>query len=308
MSDDPPSDSAGRPLAAASIFEREEDGDGGGERFHPTALATGPWYAGTQHGSPMLGLLARAVERHGSDRPRQVVRLTVDLMRAAPLAPVRCVVHTQRPGKSVEIVEASLRSGEGGGDVEYARARAMRFRTGAIDVGGGDAVAVEAPPERPAAASLRRWFGEGEDRTVLRPDAFHHALEMRPVAAFETPTVWFRLKVPLVAGEEVTPLERVAVVSDFTYSVPFMRQIASNPRQLRDRGFVAINPDTSLNLHRPAEGEWVCLDARTSYGDLGAGTAHARLYDDRGPFGHSSQSILVRGTESRPEWSRSQES
>lgn len=297
-------DAAGRPLAARCIFEKGGGGDGEEEVLHPTALATGPWYEGTQHGSPMLGLLARAVERHPSDRPRQVVRLTVDLMRAAPLAPVRCVARTLRPGRSVEIVEAELRDagepGHGAAPAAYARARAMRFRIQEIDVGGGDAIPVDPPPERPAARSLRRIFGEGEERVESRPDAFYHALEMRPVAAFETPTVWFRLKVPLVAGEETTPLQRVAVVSDFTYSVPFMRQIAGDPRRIRDRGFVAINPDTSLNLHRPAVGEWIALDARTTYGGIGAGTAHAALYDDEGLFGHASQSILVRGPESRP--------
>jgi hypothetical protein len=302
MSETPVTDAAGRPLAAQSIFESESGADG--EWLHPTALATGPWYAGTQHGSPMLGLLARAAELHASDRPRQVVRLTVDLMRAAPLAPVRCEARTVRPGKSVEIVEAPLRGADGGRDVEFARASAMRFRTSEIDVGSGDAVPVEEPPARPESSDLRRFFGEGEDRVESRPDAFHHALEMRPVAGFEAPTVWFRVKVPLVAGEAMTPLQRVAVISDFTYSVPFMRQIAANPKLLRDRSFVAINPDTSLNLHRPAEGEWIALDSRTTYGALGAGTASARLYDDRGLIGYSTQSILVRGLESRPEWSR----
>jgi hypothetical protein len=249
----------------------------------------------------MLGLLARAVECHPSDRPRQVVRLTVDLMRAAPLAPVRCVARTAHAGRSVEIVEASLLDAEGEPGVEYARARAMRFRVDEIDVGVGvgDAVPIETPPDRPASMDLRRWFGEGEDRRESRPDAFHHALEMRPVPAFETPTMWFRLKVPLVAGEETTPLQRVAVISDFTYSVPYMKQIASDPKSLRDRPFAAINPDTSLNLHRPAEGEWVALDARATYGGMGAGTACARLYDDRGLVGHSSQSVLVRGVPSR---------
>jgi len=296
MSAKPPADAAGRPLAATSIFERE--GEGESERLLPTPLATGPWYPGTQHGSPMLGLLARAIDRHPSDRERFVVRLTVDLMRAAPMAAVRCLARTVRRGGSVEIVEASLC--DASGDEEYARATAMRFRVADIPVGVGDAVPFEEPPARPASADLRRWFGEVEGERASRPEAFHHALEMRPVAAFETPTMWFRFKVPLVAGEETTPLERIAVISDFTYSVPFMRQVASDPKLLQRRPFVAINPDTSLNLHRPAEGEWICLDSRTHYAPIGAGTALARLYDERGPIGHSSQSLLVRGPASRP--------
>jgi hypothetical protein len=54
-----------------------------------------------------------------------------------------------------------------------------------------------------------------------------------------------------------------------------------------------------------AEGEWLCLDARATYDAHGAGTAFARLYDARGAIGLSSQSLLVRGLESRPEsWRR----
>ncbi len=268
----------------------------------PTALARGPWYDGTQHGSPMLGLLARAVERQPSDRDRQVVRLTVDLMRAAPMAPVRCRATTVRPGKNVEIVEASLLDADG--EREFARARAMRFRVAEIAAGEGDHLPALHPPELPVRSDLRERFGKVEGDAGQGREAFHHALEMRPTAAFETPTMWFRFKVPLVEGEEPTPLQRVAVISDFTYSVPFMRQIATNPRLLQERPFVAINPDTSLNLHRPAEGEWICLDARTEYGDAGAGTALARIHDEQGLVGHASQSILVRGVEARPEWSR----
>ena len=54
-----------------------------GERLMPTHLATGPWYPGTQHGSAMLLMAAIAVERVSTNIPRQVTRLTVDMMSAA---------------------------------------------------------------------------------------------------------------------------------------------------------------------------------------------------------------------------------
>ena len=43
------------------VFRRD------GELLVPTPLATGPWYAGSQHGSAMLGLLARAVDRRAAE-------------------------------------------------------------------------------------------------------------------------------------------------------------------------------------------------------------------------------------------------
>ena len=54
-----------------------------------SAATKGPWYEGTLHGSAMLAAIARGAEQHPTDVPRQVVRLTVDMMRAAPMSPLR---------------------------------------------------------------------------------------------------------------------------------------------------------------------------------------------------------------------------
>jgi hypothetical protein len=242
----------------------------------------------------MIALLARAIERHPAERPFQVTRLTVDMMKAAPMGALETRAQTVRSGKNVDFVEASLvAAGE-----EVGRASAMRFRLTEIevpeDVPGSGSVAVVPRLES------QEFTGWG-DPSEQSGDAFHHALEVRPVPGFETPTVWVRFRVPLVAGEENSPLIRVAVAGDFAYSVPVMRRAFQNPRSLSESVFSAINPDTSFNLHRPLEGEWVCLDSRSFYDTLGAGTVIAHLHDDRGHLGHVSQSILVRGAEKRPE-------
>ena len=266
--------------------------DGGA--FAPSELARGPWYPDTQHGSPMLALLARAVEQLPGERPAQVTRLTIDLMRAAPMAPVRTEARVVRRGSAVEVLEAELTAG---GEV-CARASALRFRTADIPVPEELDGSAARPPELPEQGARFPW----SDPSAGAPDnPLQHALELRPVPGFEQPIAWLRLRVPLVAGEPNSPLVRTAFVSDMTYSVPLMRQMVQRGRAgFALRPFVSINPDTTLNLHRAAEGEWICLDARASYGSTGAGTAYARLYDARGAFGHSSQSLLVRGIEAAP--------
>jgi len=55
-------------------------------------------------------------------------------------------------------------------------------------------------------------------------------------------------------GEEPTPLQRVAAASDFGNGVSSELDFAQ---------YVFINPDLTVYLHRPAVGEWVCLDAST---------------------------------------------
>jgi hypothetical protein len=258
--------------------------------FVPTELARGPWYPDTQHGSPMLALLARAVERVPAERDAQVTRLTVDLMRAAPMSPVRVEARVVRAGGSVEVIEAELRAGD---DV-CARASALRFRIAEIAVPSDSR---ELPPPLPEGAARFPW---SEAVAGAPANPLQHVLEMRPVPGFESPTAWLRLRVPLVAGEPNSALVRTAFVSDMTYSVPFMQTMARDRAAIFERPFVAINPDTTLNLHRAASGEWICLDARATYDSRGAGTALARLFDEHGAIGHSSQSLLVRGLEARP--------
>jgi len=270
------------------VFAPEGDG------FSPTELARGPWYPNTQHGSPMLALLARAVERVPAERASQVTRLTVDLMRAAPLARVHTRARVVRSGASVEVLEAELFAG----DEVCARASALRFRV-------ADVAVPEDARERPPALPEKEMRFPWSDSQGASENPLQRVLEMRPVPGFESPTAWLRMRVPLVAGEENSPLVRAAFASDMTYSVPLMRMATRDMRGMAARPFVAINPDTTLNLHRPAVGEWLCLDARATYEGNGAGTAFARLFDARGTFGHSSQSLLVRGLEARPEsWKR----
>ncbi len=266
-----------------------------GEHLVPTDLARGPWYPDTQHGSPMLGLLARAVERVEAPRPMQVTRLTVDLMRAAPMAPVRTEARVVRGGKSNEFLDAELWA-----DGELcARATALRTRVTELALPDDPALlGHEDPPVLPDGEGGGGW----SQGPTPEGRAAHEAFEMRPVPRFETPTVWFRLTVPLVASEATSPLIRVAAVSDFTYGISVMRRIRRDAASFERAPLVAINPDTTLNLHRPPEGEWICLDTRTHADAAGAATAMARLFDARGPVGYASQSLLVRSSALPKSW------
>jgi hypothetical protein len=104
------------PKRDCAIFEKD------GDLLIPTVLAKGPWYANSLHGSSMMGLMARAAEQHPSDIPRLVSRLTVDMMRAAPMAPLRTETEIVRSGKNVEFLDVRLFAGA----ELFIRATAMR--------------------------------------------------------------------------------------------------------------------------------------------------------------------------------------
>ncbi len=250
-----------------AVFHRD------GDRFVPTELARGPWDPNAQHGGPAAALLARTVERHEVGPPAHVARMTVELLRPVPMQPIEIRVRTLRPGKKVQLVEASVLAD----GTEVVRAAALRIRR-------ADVTFADPPDDR-----LERGPGELRERFEnLGPLNFGFAMEMSVVRGeigFPGPAaVWFRLAVPVVAGEETTPLMRVAAAADFGNGI-------SGAVTWEEHLF--INPDLTIYLHRLPEGEWVGLDARTWPTHEGVGIADAGLYDERGRIGRSVQALLL---------------
>ena len=54
-----------------------------------------------------------------------------------------------------------------------------------------------------------------------------------------------------------------------------------------------INPDLTLYIDRPPQGEWICLDARTTIAEGGIGVSESVLYDRAGMVGRATQALLV---------------
>jgi len=251
-----------------------------GEEFVPSSYACSPWSEEQQHGAVMLGLIARAVELHPSEHPMQVARLSVDLMRAAPMAPVEVRCRAIRTGRWVETLEAGIFCG---GEA-YVHASAMRFRAQHLDTRA----------LRPASAQRAQRDASEEWSLPRGIRFFARCVQMNPGRGARGGMVWFRLRVPLVAGETASGVQRAAALCDFTYGTPMMIRARSEASYDPEPGFTAINPDTSVNLLRPPTGEWVGLESQLEFGDAGAAVAHATLWDDDGIVGSVSQTVLLR--------------
>ena len=247
-----------------------ELGDG---RFASSPWTTGPWDAGAQHGGPPSALLARAVERYRPRPDMLVGRVTVEILRPVPVAEVVVDVELLRPGRSVEMVGASLTAA---GQV-VARATAWRVvRTEAHTVPDRH----RPPPPLPGTGGFtppEGWI-DGYLSAVEWRDAQGGFLQPGPA------TTWTRLRHPLVEGEEPSGLQRVMAVADSGNGI-------SGEMDLRRWMF--INPELTVHLHREPEGEWVCLDASTAISRGGVGLATSVLSDLAGPVGVGAQSLLV---------------
>jgi Thioesterase-like superfamily len=252
---------------ADAVFHRD------GDRFVPTDLARGPWDPDSQHGGPSGALLAGLLEHHDAGPPAHVARMTIELLRPVPMQPLELRARTLRPGKKVQLVEGSVLAGE----TEVVRATALRIRYADVEF-------AEPPGDRlePGPGVLRERF---ENLGLLN---FGSAMEMSTargeVGVPGPAAVWFRLAVPIVAGEETSPLMRVAAVADFGNGIS---------GAVTWDEYLFINPDLTIYLHRLPAGEWVGLDARTWPTHEGVGVADAALYDERGRVGRSVQALLL---------------
>jgi hypothetical protein len=247
--------------------------DLGNGRFRASALTTGPWDVRFQHGGPPSALLGRAVERVAPRDDVVVARMTVEILGAIPVGDLELTARLARPGRSVELVEASL-SADGR---EVARASAWRIRrTEGMEVPSrlpAPGAVPDPQPDRP----LQGWV-EGYVQALDWRWASGHFAEPGPSK------VWGRMLHPLLEGEEPSPLTRVLIIADSGNGVS---------SELDPAQWYFINPELSVHLHREPLGEWVCLDAVTTVSEHGTGLATSVLSDVHGAIGIGAQSLLV---------------
>lgn len=258
---------------AQSVFVPSGEG-----RFTATEAARGPWDPKAQHGGAPAALLMRAFEALPAPERVMIARVTYEFLRPVPLGELELRAEVVRRGQRVQLLEGSIRNPEG---VEVVRARALQVQR----ADGGAARPPEpAPQEGPDAGQ------PDAPRLPLGTMPFFgaDAMDIRFVAGtFNEPgpaTAWFRLKLPLVEGEEPSTLQRLAAAGDFGNgigaSVPWTE-------------WIFINPDLTLYVERIPVGEWICLDARTIVANDGVAVAESVLYDEEGRVGRAVQALLV---------------
>ncbi len=250
----------------------------GSDRFVPTELARGPWDPRAQHGGAPAALIARAVERAETVVPMDVVRITYELLRPVPLAPLVLRTRVLRDGKRVQLVEASLCADE----LEIVRATALRIRSEDVPTPDGEP---DPPPHAGPGDSAPIDMPAFEARpTMFARDGMEVRFASGAFADVGPAFAWFRLRVPLVAGEQPSPLQRLAAAGDFGNGIASAVSWATH---------VFINPDLTLYVERLPQGEWVGLDAVTRVSGAGTDVSDSALYDERGRVGRAQQGLFV---------------
>ncbi|MEV0310483.1 thioesterase superfamily protein [Nonomuraea fuscirosea] len=243
-------------------------------RYLASEHTQGPWDPRTQHMGPVTALIAHELEQTAPRPGLELSRLVVDVFAPVPVAELEVTTGVVRDGKRVQCLSASVSSG----GREYVRASAWRIR--AAETSSTPVQAPPAPVPPPSAEHAGSWLGSGFGYGRAMDWRFVAGGPMAPGPA----TVWGRLTMPLVEGEEPTPVERVAVFADSGNGVSMALDFGTH---------LFVNVDLTISLFRAPAGEWVCMDAATVIGPSGRGLTRSTLYDAGGEIGAATQTLFV---------------
>lgn len=246
-----------------------------GARARATSWAAGPWDPGLMHGGAPAALIAWAAEQVETPAPMRISRLTIDLMRPAPVAEYAVETEVLRQGRKIQLVQVRLTAG----GVEVSRATVLKVRAADLPLPGEFMPPLdEGLPETGASAPTR----------LGTPNNFGGNFEIRSVrGGFSEPgpaANWFRQHRPTILGQPISPAMRAASVADFSNGI-------SSVLPFEDWTF--INGDLTVSFARLPRGEWILSNAVSWLSPDGAGLAMTRLADRDGYFGVAQQSLVI---------------
>ena len=251
-----------------AFYERTGD-----DTYVATDATSSPWDARMQHGGPPTALIAHAIaSAHPRDDVR-IARVASEFLGAIPIGTMRVRTRVARAGKRIEMIEASIEIG--GRDAVTARVwRIATQPEGSIPPG---VTPPEPVPPVPDDRPVPRWLNFG----------YANAVEWRFVHGGYAPgpaAAWGRLRVPLVAGAETSPLERALVLADSANGIS--AELLMGP-------YLFVPPSLSIAVERYPAGDWVLLDARTTLMSDGIGATTLRLADERGWLAYGTQALYI---------------
>lgn len=262
-----------------SVFTRD------GAAWVPTSAALGPWGASLHGGAP-AALLAHVLDALDSP-PGPLARLTLDLFRPVPDAPLEVDVRPLRIGRRLAVREAILTAG----DRELVRA---------VSVHGDEMMELPEPVALPPcplppldhveettlAGSVRSEGG----LSMPGADGLHHRLLVRRgegLPGSGAGSAWLHLPLELAPGVPLTPVAHLAALADFANG------LAQRVQLTEGGGIGFINADISLHLLRAPTEKRIAMTARNEPHNAGRALVSAECWQADGLVARVVQTALV---------------
>jgi len=246
--------------------------------YRPTALAGGAWNDDEIHFSPLGGLIVHAMDLHRDARGahgdgKELGRISFDILGFLAADDCAISVETIRPGRTIELVEAT---------VTIAGRTAVLARAWFIATADTVAVAGGEPAPLPQPDACEPWaMSEGW------PGGYVASLEVRVVAP-PLPgrtSAWLQTGADLVADQPSSAHARFVALIDTANGIAVRRP----PTE-----WMFPNLDLTVHLYRQPAGPWVGLDTTVTFGPAGHGLTSSALHDVDGPVGRAEQILTLR--------------
>ena len=249
----------------AALFVRD------GEHLVPTAFSVGPWRPDALHGSAVAALFGALLDEDGVT----VARVTMDLLGAVRVRPLRVTITDGGGGRRVRRRTATLHDGER----DVAQATALYVATASIEL--PESARVERPPAPPASLSLLPESRTGWPGFENRSMEVFTSRERR-----DAMYGWFRLVVPAIAGGSLSGLQSTLAAADYTSGGTVL--------VLSMKRWAFMSTDLTVHLVRPLVGDWVGLTAGPStVAETAVGVASSVLHDEAGVLGRCAQTQFL---------------
>jgi len=263
------------------VYERDAD------VFVPTEWAASPWSQRNQHGGPVNALFAVAAEEAAAVSGLRVVRLTVDLLRPVPRAPLRLAWRFVREGRRIANVDAELTEPDDGALVSRASVVLLRPN---VEIPQTWSHTTSPPPALESTEPVE--FMPKAYRAVVTP-GFHMSFEVRLGADEYGPTAWITTPLDLLPGQPMTSLQRSAAVADLTFGLSGRSLLRQRIVDVDAWRVPMINTDTTIYWERPPVGDWFGFRHALLTDHEGIGLAEVDLSDTAGRLGRSLQAMLA---------------
>ncbi len=248
------------------------DGNQGYVGFDP---ARGPWSADSCHAGPVTGAIARSLELLVADK--QLVRLSVEILRPVPMEGFYVEAKLSKEGRMVTTATARITNASG---KLIATASSLHMFVQSL----GEV------PSHQQAMPAKDLAQPGEfpiKRTAHGLPGFSTGIEvLYPPGENDQPgptSLWMRT-LPLIEGEKMSPFQQLCPLADCGNGIA---------RNADATELSFMNPDITIVMHRAPTSEWLGSSAHCHWQSTGVGLAQATLFDTEGAIGSAMQTLLL---------------
>ena len=223
--------------------------------------------------APATGVMCAELEAFMPREDLRIGRVGLDILGLIPLQPFSISTKVLRPGKTIELIEATMVAD--GRACIVARAWRMQI-SDTRAIAGTEDRDIKRPEELADWTGMKQWAGGFIESMQFKADAEHRAGKG---------VVWMNNDLEMVEGQ---------TTSSFVHLLGMVDTANGIVPRAKPGEWAFPNLDLHIDLLRLPQGKWLGLDTCQQYGSDGIGLTSSVLHDELGVFGRSEQILTLR--------------